>query len=168
MVPIKLLRIENLEPVGVDNLDEFVQGLHNVLGYYVETVHKIDKEFKGYYLLPMGFTIPESGNGIVKENINEKVFLLSVINSNIPRILEECKPAGLTNWTLFFRAGTAVIGKKEVIAKALVHEENKDIWYEDLGYDQYIPVSKDGTYETVARSILTYLKAYDNYLKEQN
>lgn len=168
MIPMKLLKIENVEPVGVDNLDQFVQGLHNVLDYPVETVHKIDRKFEGYYLLPMGFTIPENGNGIVRENINEKVFLLSVINSNIPRILEECKPAGLTNWALFIRAGTAVIGKKEVIDKVSVRKENEEIWYEDLGYDQYIPVSKDGTYETVARSILTYLKAYDKYLKEQN
>ncbi|MBB4807236.1 hypothetical protein HNP38_002540 [Chryseobacterium defluvii] len=167
MIPIKLLKIENIEPVGVDNLDKFIQGLNNVLGYLVETVNKIDSKFDGYYLLPMGFTIPESGNGVVKENINEKVFLLSVINSNIPRILEECKPAGLTNWALFFRAGTSIIGKKEVIEKVSTLEEGDNIWYEDLGYDQYIPFLKDGTYETVAKSILSYLEAYDKYLKNK-
>lgn len=101
MIQVKLLKIENVEPVGVDNLDKFIQGLNNVLSYTVETVNRADSNFDGYYLLPMGFTIPESGNGVVKENINDKVFLLSVINSNIPRILEECKPAGLTNWALF-------------------------------------------------------------------
>lgn len=164
MISVKLLKIENVEPVGVDNLDQFIQGLNNVLGHSIEIVNKIDPKFDGYYLLPMGFTIPESGNGTVKENINEKVFLLSVINSNIPRILEECRPAGLTNWTLFFRAGTSVIGKKEVIEKVSTREENEDIWYEDLGYDQYIPIVKDGTYETVAKSILSYLQAYDSYL----
>jgi hypothetical protein len=91
--------------------------------------------------------------------------LLSVINSNIRRILEECRPAGLTNWALFFRAGTGVIGKKEVIDQVHTREEDEEIWYEDLGYDQYIPVMKDGTYETVAKSILSYLQTYDKYRK---
>ncbi len=165
MIPIKLLKIENIDPVGVDNLDQFIQGLNLVLGHSVETVNKIDSEFDGYYLLPMGFTIPEDGAGAVKKNINEKVFLLSVINSNIRRILEECRPAGLTNWALFFRAGTGVIGKKEVIDQVHTREEDEEIWYEDLGYDQYIPVMKDGTYETVAKSILSYLQTYDKYRK---
>ncbi|SDJ09137.1 hypothetical protein [Chryseobacterium jejuense] len=166
MISVKILKIENVEPVGVDNLDEFIQGLNNVLGHPIETINKVDPNFDGYYLLPIGFTIPEDGNGSVKENINEKVFLLSVINSNIPRILEECRPAGLTNWALFFRAGTAVIGKTEVIDKVSPREEDENIWYEDLGYDQYIPILQDGTYETVAKSILSYLQAYDNYINK--
>ncbi|MBW7675490.1 hypothetical protein [Chryseobacterium chendengshani] len=167
MITIKLLKIEDFEPVGVDNLDKFVKGLNNVLGHSVEIANKIDPNFDGYYLLPMGFTIPESGNGIVKENINEKVFLLSVINSNIPRILEECKPAGLTNWALFFRAGTSVIGKKDVIEKVYTLEEGDNVMYEDLGYDDYIPFPKDGTYETVAKAILSYLEVYDKWLKNK-
>ena len=167
MLAVKLLKIENVEPVGVDNLDKFIHGLNNVLSYTVETVNRADSNFDGYYLLPMGFTIPESGNGIVKENINDKVFLLSVINSNIPRILEECNPAGLTNWALFFRAGTSIIGKKEVIEKVSNREEGDDIWYDDLGYDQYIPILKDGTYETVAKAILSYLEVYDKWLKNK-
>lgn len=56
------------------------------MGHSVEIANKIDSSFEGYYLLPMGFIIPESGNGIVKKNINEKVFLLSVINTNIRRM----------------------------------------------------------------------------------
>ncbi|WDF47804.1 hypothetical protein PQ459_04830 [Chryseobacterium sp. KACC 21268] len=167
MIPVKLLKIDNIEPTGVDNLDKFIQGLNNVLGHSVEIANKIDSSFEGYYLLPMGFIIPESGNGIVKENINEKVFLLSVINTNIPRILEECKPAGLTNWALFFTAGTSVIGKKEMIEKVYTLEEGDNIMYEDLGYDDYIPFPKDGTYETVAKAILSYLEHYDKYLKNK-
>lgn len=161
MIPVKLLKIENVEPVGVDNLNKFIQGLINVMGHPIETVNKVDNNFDGYYLLPMGFTIPEDGNGSVKENINQKVFLLGVINSNIPRILEECRPAGLTNWALFFQAGTGVIGKTEVIDKVSNREEGEDLWYQDLGYDQYMPILQDGTYETVAKSILNYLQAYD-------
>lgn len=164
MVPVKLLKIENIEPIGVDNLAQFIQGLNNVLGSPVETVHKVDPQFEGYYLLPLGIISPEMKTG--KENINEKVFLLSVINSNIPTVLEEFRPAGLTNWALFFRAGTGVIGKKEVIDTIITREENQGIWYEDLGYDQYIPIMKDGTYETVAKSILSYLQAYDEYFNK--
>ncbi|KAB1230957.1 hypothetical protein [Chryseobacterium viscerum] len=165
MKTIKLLKIENVEPIGVDNLDEFIQGLNNVLGYPIETVNKIDSNFDGYYLFPTGFTIPENGNGAVKENINEKVFLLSVINTNIRRILEECKPAGLTNWSLFKSASTAIVGKTEIIEMVSTREEGDDIWYEEFGYDQYIPIPSDGTYETVAKSILSYLQVYDKYLK---
>lgn len=32
MIQIKLLKIENIEPTGVDNLDKFIQGLNNVWG----------------------------------------------------------------------------------------------------------------------------------------
>ncbi|MBB4807234.1 hypothetical protein HNP38_002538 [Chryseobacterium defluvii] len=167
MILVKLLKIENIEPVGVDNLDKFIQGLNNILGHSVETVNKIDPNFDGYYLLPMGFTIPESGNGIVKENINEKVFLLSVINTNIRRILEECKPAGLTNWALFKGANTAIVGKTEVIEKVSTREEDEEIWYEELGYDDYVPIPFDGTYETVAKAILSYLEVYDKCLKSK-
>lgn len=166
MIPVKLLKIENVEPAGVDNLNKFILGLNNVMGHPIEVVNKVDNNFDGYYLLPMGFTIPEDGNGSVKENINQKVFLLGVINSNIPRILEECRPAGLTNWALFFKAGTGVIGKIEVIDKVSNREEGEDIWYEDLGYDQYMPILQDGTYETVAKSILSYLQAYDECINK--
>ncbi|WDF47802.1 hypothetical protein PQ459_04820 [Chryseobacterium sp. KACC 21268] len=120
MIPVKLLKIENIEPTGVDNLDKFIQGLNNVLGHSVEIANKIDSSFEGYYLLIIVFIIPESGNGIVKENINEKVFLLSVINTNIKRILEECNPAGLNNWQLFKNASTAIAGKTEVMEKYIL------------------------------------------------
>lgn len=167
MIKIKVLKIENIEPTGVDNLDKFIQGLNNVLGHSVEIANKIDSSFEGYYLLPMGFIIPESGNGIVKKNINEKVFLLSVINTNIRRILEECKPAGLTNWALFKGASTAIVGKTEVIEKVYSREEDEEIWYEELGYDDYVPVPFDSTYETVAKAILSYLEVYDKWLKNK-
>jgi hypothetical protein len=68
------LKIENIDPVGVDNLDQFIQGLNLVLGHSVETVNKIDSEFDGYYLLPMGFTIPEDGAGAVKKILMKKYF----------------------------------------------------------------------------------------------
>ena len=55
MIKIKVLKIENIEPTGVDNLDKFIQGLNNVLGHSVEIANKIDSSFEGYYLLPMGF-----------------------------------------------------------------------------------------------------------------
>ncbi|MBB4807237.1 hypothetical protein HNP38_002541 [Chryseobacterium defluvii] len=167
MIPIKLLKIENVEPVGVDNLNKFIHGLNNVLSQPIETVNKIESDFDGYYLLPMGFTIPESGNGVVKENINEKVFLLSVINTNIRRILEECKPAGLNNWQLFKNVSTAIVGKTEVIEKVYTREQDDDIWYEELGYDQYVPIPYDDTYETVAKAILSYLEIYDKWLKNK-
>ncbi|MDP9958536.1 hypothetical protein [Chryseobacterium lathyri] len=165
MVPIKLLKIENIKSVGVDNLDRFIQGLNNVLERPVDIVNKIDPNFNGYYLLPMGFTIPEHGNGIVRQNINEKVFLLSVINSNIPRILEECEPAGLTNWMLFKDASTSVIGKIDALKK--FGELEEETLERNLEYDYYVPIPFDGTYETVAKSILQYLEIYDKYLKSK-
>lgn len=66
----------------------------------------------------------------------------------------------------FFRAGTGVIGKTEVIDTVSTCEEGEDIWYEDLGYDQYLPIMKDGTYETVAKPILSYLQACDEYVNK--
>lgn len=90
-----------------------------------------------------------------------------MINTNIRRILEECKPAGLTNWQLFVRASTAIVGKTEVIEKTPIREEGNDIMYEDYGYDEYVPIPFDDTYETVAKAILIYLDAYDKYLKNK-
>lgn len=167
MIPIKLLKIENVEPIGVDNLDKFIQGLNNVLGYTIDVVNKVESNFDGYYLLPMGFTIPESGNGIVKENINEKVFLLSVISSHVKSILAECKPAGLTEWSFFRNASTAILGNIEVVKKISTERDNIGIFYQDLGYGNYLPLPFDGTYETVAKSILSYLEVYDKYLKSK-
>ncbi|WP_126652884.1 hypothetical protein [Chryseobacterium aureum] len=152
MIEIKLLKV-NIEPIGVDNLDSFIQGLNNVLDREIDIVTEIDSSFNGYYLLPMGFMTPESRDGFVKQNINEKVFLLSVINSNIPGILEECKPAGITNWMLFRNASTAIIGKTKVIDKIRTQNEDDDEMYEDYGYDEYVPIPFDGTYETVAKAI---------------
>jgi len=110
---------------------------------------------------------PESRDGFVKQSINEKVFLLSVINSNIPRILEECKPAGITNWMLFRNASTAVIGKTKVIDKIRTQNQDAEEMYEDYGYDEYVPIPFDGTYETVTKAILSYLETYDKYLKNE-
>lgn len=165
MIQLKLLKIDNVESIGVDNLEKFIEGLNNILEKPIEIVNKIDIDFDGYYLLPMGFTLPEDANGLVKENINEKVFLLSVINSSIPRILQECKPAGLTNWVLFKEASTAIIGNEKSLRKARYSDNDFGFTYPN--YRSFVPVEADDTYETVAKSILKYLELYDNYLKNK-
>lgn len=68
---------------------------------------------------------------------------------------------------LFKNASTAVIGMKEVIEKVHSQEEGDNVLYEDLGYDDYVPIPFDGTYETVAKAILSYLEVYDKYLKNK-
>lgn len=115
-------------------------------------------------MLPIGAI---SCSNFSKSIINEKTFLLSVINSSIPQYIEAFKPAGVTNWMLFKNASTAVIGMQEVIEKVHSQEEGDNILYEDLGYDDYVPIPFDGTYETVAKAILSYLEAYDKYLKNK-
>jgi hypothetical protein len=165
MIDLKLLKLNNIEPIGVDNLSEFIDSLNKIFGKNIELVNKIDPNFNGYYLLPMGFTIPEDGNGLVKENINEKVFLLSVINSNIPRILEECKPAGLINWR-FFKDAKATIDANVAALKSQKYATS-EVLERNLEYDWFYPYPSDGTYETVAKSILKYLEIYDNYLKSK-
>lgn len=165
MIQVKLLRLKDVKPVGVDNLPQFLEGIRNVIGKDIEIAEKIDPNFEGYYLLPMGFTIPEDGNGKVKENINEKVFLLSVINTNIPRILEECNPAGLNNWVLFKDAGTSVIGNDKALRKAGYSDSDFGFIYNK--YKSIVPIESDGSYETAARSILKYLEIYNRYLKSK-
>ncbi len=161
---VKLLKIGNAEERGVNNLDKFIQGLNNVLEHPIEIANKIDSNYNGYYLLPIGSI---SCSNFSKSIVNEKTFLLSVINSSIPQYIETFKPAGVTNWMLFKNASTSIIGRKEVIEKVYKLEEGDNVLYEDLGYDDYIPLPFDGTYETVAKSILSYLEVYDKWLKSK-
>lgn len=164
MIPIKLLELKDKEVIGFNKYPEFVKALNNVLGKVVEIVNEQDKSFEGYYLIPIGAI---SCSNFTKSIINEKTFLLSVINSSIPQYIEKFTPAGITNWMLFKNASTAVIGKTQVIEKLSTREEGNDIMYEDYGYDEYVPIPFDGTYETVAKSILSYLEVYDNWLKSK-
>lgn len=166
MIQIKLLEIlDRKEAWALDCYPEFVKALNTVLGYNVETIYKPDESFDGYYLMPIGGAMYLSEK--YKKWITNKSFLLGVFNADIPDYIEKFNPAGLTNWSLFNRFGTSVIGKTEVIEKVYTLEEGDNIMYENLGYDQYIPILKDGTYETVAKSILSYLEVYDNHLKNK-
>lgn len=162
MIPIKLLELENRNITGFNKYPEFIDALNKVLGYEVEKVFKQDELFEGYYLVPVG-AIPS--NEYNSSLINEKTFLLSVINSSIPQFIDEFKPAGLTNWVIFKDAGTSIISNVNVLNfNKLMTEEMKE---RNLEYDYYSPISKDGTYETVVKSILKYLELYDDYLKSK-
>ncbi|HEX7869641.1 MAG TPA: hypothetical protein VF455_05945 [Chryseobacterium sp.] len=166
MVKIKLLEIKDREVLALKKCyPEFVKALNNVLGYTVETVFELDDSFEGYYLTPVG------GAAFIAEKyktyITEKSFLLGAYNADIPNYIERFKPAGLTNWQLFIKASTAVIGKTEVIEKVYSLEEGDNILYEDLGYDDYVPIPFDNTYETAAKAILSYLEVYDKWLKNK-
>lgn len=55
-----------------------------------------------------------------------------------------------------------------MIEKVYTREKGDNIWYEDLGYDQYAPIPRDGNYETVAKAILSYLEVYDKWLKNKS
>ena len=164
MIQVKLLELRDKEVVGFNKYPEFVAALNNFLGKTVEVVYDQNEPFDGYYLLPIGAI---SCINFSKSIINEKTFLLSVINSSIPQYIERFNPAGVTNWMLFKNASTAVIGKTKVIEKISTREEDNDIMYEDYGYDEYVPIPFDGTYETVAKAILSYLEAYDKWLKNK-
>lgn len=166
MIKVKLLELKDKEVLALKKCyPEFVNALNNVLGYNVETVFESDDCFDGYYLIPVGGAayIAEK----YKNTITNKSFLLGAFNADIPQYIEKFKPAGLTNWQLFIKASTAVIGKTEVIEKVFTREEGNDIMYEDYGYDEYVPIPFDGTYETVAKAILSYLEHYDKYLKNK-
>lgn len=164
MLPIKLLELKDKEIVGFNKYPEFVKALNNILCETVEVVYEQDESFDGFYLLPIGAI---SCSNFRKSMINEKTFLLSVINSSISQYIVNFKPAGITNWMLFRNASTAVIGKTKVIDKIRTQNEVADEMYEDYGYDEYVPIPFDGTYETVAKSILSYLETYDKYLKNK-
>lgn len=164
MIQVKLLELKDREVVGFNKYSEFVKALNNISGETIEIVYDQDESFDGYYLLPIGAISCNNFNNAI---INKKTFLLSVINSNIPQYIERFKPAGLTNWLFFKKANTGIIGKTEVIEKVYYREKGDNIWYENLGYDQYQPIPTDGTYETVAKAILSYLEVYDQYLKNK-
>lgn len=166
MIQIKLLEInERKEAWALDCYPEFVKALSLVLGYKVEIINEPDESFEGYYLIPTGGAMYLSDK--YKRCITNKSFLLGAFNADIPNYIEKFKPAGLSNWSLFINSGTSIIGNAKLIEKVYTLEEGDNIMYEDLGYDQYIPILKDGTYETVAKSILKYLELYDKYLKSK-
>lgn len=166
MIPIKLLEIKNKRDENTFNKSytNFVEALNKVLGYNVEIVHKQDDSFVGYYVTYIGIN---SINDFKTSIINEKSFLLEVDDSNASKYIKQFQPAGLISLRFFRNISTAIVGKTEVIEKAHTREEGNDMWYEDFGYDQYAPIPRDGTYETVAKSILSYLEIYDKYLKNK-
>ncbi|WDF47803.1 hypothetical protein PQ459_04825 [Chryseobacterium sp. KACC 21268] len=165
MIQIKLLEInDRKEAWALECYPEFVKALNSVLGYTVEITNESDESFKGYYLMPIGGALYLSEK--YKKCITNKSFLLGAFNADIPNYIEKFNPAGLTSWSLFITAGTSVIGKTDVIEKVYTLEEGDNI-NEDLGYDQCIPIPKDGTYETVVKSILSYLEVYNKYLKNK-
>lgn len=88
--------------------------------------------------------------------------MLATYNADIPKYIKKFHPAGLTNWMLFNKHSTNIIGKSEIINKITRHEFDRDVMYR--GYDDYYPMPKDGTYEAVAKSIISYLEVYDKYL----
>lgn len=164
MISIKLLEIKNKRDENTFNnsYTKFVEALNKVLGYNVEIVHKQDDSFVGYYVTHIGIN---SIKGFKIPIINEKSFLLEVDDSNVSEYIKQFQPAGLISLRFFRNASAAIVGKTEVIEKVHTREEGNDIRYEDLGYDQYAPIQRDGTYETVAKAILSYLEVYDKYLK---
>ncbi|MFP3595860.1 hypothetical protein [Chryseobacterium sp. SIMBA_029] len=162
MIQIKLLELKDRNISGFNSYSDFVTALNNFLGITVEVVFEQDKSFGGYYLTPIG-AIPS--NEFDENLINEKTFLLSVINSSIPQYIENFNPAGLTNWMLFKDASTSIIGKIDALKK--YGELEEETLKRDLEYDYYVPIPFDGTYETVAKSILQYLEIYDKYLNNK-
>lgn len=165
MIKLKLLEIKDkqIENTFNKSYPKFVEALNKVLGYNVEIINEQDNSYAGYYITHVGLnSINEFNNSI----INEKSFLLEVDDSFIPKYLEQFQPSGLISLRSFRRVSTAIVGKTEVIEKVTTRD-GSDIWYEELGYDQYVPIPYDDTYETVAKAILSYLELYDKWLKSK-
>lgn len=166
MISIKLLEIKDkqIENTFNKSYPKFVEALNKVLGYNVEIITEQDNSYGGYYITHIGLnSINEFNNSI----INEKSFLLEVDDSFIPKYLEQFQPSGLISLRFFRRASTAIVGKMEVIESVKTLEDRGNIIYEELGYDDYVPIPYDDTYETVAKAILSYLELYDKWLKNR-
>ncbi len=161
MIEIKILYPNNYREMG-DNIPQFIEALNKVLGYKVEILHKPIESYNGYYLMP--------NSGLPYQMLNDEfkignVFLLSVINSDMPDYLEYFKPVGLTDWFSFKKGNNSAIISKKLVSK--FNLEAGFLGSRSEHYCYHILQESDGTYETVAKSILKYLELYD-VLKKTN
>ncbi|WP_298418833.1 hypothetical protein [uncultured Kordia sp.] len=141
---------------------DFINSLKDLYDSDIEIVEKADTNFKGIYIIPYstGLNIKD-----YKKDLNSNLFIIGVPNYQKDSVFDEFKPIGLMQWRFFKDKSTSIYAQNEILKFhkiPLTGIKGGDC------YTNFIPLEKDDTTKTVAKSVLTYFEMYYEYIENIN
>ncbi len=161
MKKIKILEIKDHLLMSKIGIDDFLNSVSNIVGYPLEIVHEIEEHYDGFYIIPICGV--EHMDVDYKKYINGRTFLLSLYNGMAIEFIDNYKPMGLNNWSLFKNSSTEIIGNEKALNLAGYTKEHSEFIYN--GYKSALLTQSDGTYNAVAKAFILYCELYDKYLE---
>ncbi len=158
MIQLKILTKQEKEYFSLSQLPEVIKQMEELLGYKIEKTDQYDPDFEGYYLMP---NIDHySRYGLLTTENATKIFLLGVVNSQIPLVLEKYKIAGLIQWRFFTKTKRNIHIQDYIIRKNSLPSFRKyHFEYSICRFHEF-----DGQNNALAQSIIKYLTLYDTSL----
>ncbi len=95
-------------------MPKILADIEEILGYNLEVVDNYDSNFDGYYLMPN--CDHRNQNKLLTIESSKNIFLLGIINSDIPEILDSYNPIGLVQWRFFKSSKPAIHGLNQIVS----------------------------------------------------
>lgn len=152
-----MLTKQSNEELSLFNLPDIFMQIEELLGYKLEKTGIFDSAFKGYYLM----SNKDHMEGLLTKENAEKVLLLGVPNSIIPKVLNKFNVIGLTQLRFTPKDSKNFFASDNFLQK----KGFKNIMKYNNGYSMAYFSEFDNQENALAQTIIKYISMYDAFIK---